>query len=547
MVSEEYHAAWFPGRAPGGKPEAVPGALRLWSVASRATRVRLALAVPLGVAGRVTSVVAAGAVSTATLSRAALLGGVAFVLLVGFRAALAAARIRAEGDLYRAGARAMVESDVLDVPDEDPARVLLEGNFHARAVLVETTPALVANAAALVLLVPFVASSMPGRLLGVSLASAVAFVLASLPARRVNAALQRDVIARYDAVADGVSAAAEARLEIAARAGEASFARALDAIVDRYAVAARRNAVAGALATRAPLAAACALAAVIAAVDDKTRDVLRHAAMGDGLLVAALGAMAFELAVASQELFRARARVAPFLALLARPARAELARPREGPVPASTGTFTFEHVSFAYAASAARVLDALDLAWKAGAPLVLAGPNGAGKSTVLRLLLALRAPDAGSVRLAGEDLCAIDVLAVRRSAVLLPQRPYLGEPHTDVRTSFRLACGDVEDARLETALVRVGLRGDDATLARRIGELSVGQRQRLALARVLVSPAELVLLDEPDANLDREGVALVRELVLEMSRAGKRVAIAAHGAELLGLDAHVVELSRASR
>ena len=62
----------------------------------------------------------------------------------------------------------------------------------------------------------------------------------------------------------------------------------------------------------------------------------------------------------------------------------------------------------------------------------------------------------------------------------------------------------------------------------RIGELSAGQRQRVALARIFLQDAPIVLLDEPDANLDREGVRLVASLVTELVAAGKMVAIAAH-------------------
>ncbi len=555
MVQNDYHEArrWS-CEVPGDKPRtvagkapvaaslsALEGARALWAVVAPATRLRLAAAVIVGVLGRSASVLAAASVSRAGFREAALVGAAAFVLFAALRALLASARIRAECDLYRAGARALVRADVLEIPDEDPTRALLEGNAHARALLVETLPGITSDLASVVLLAPLVLPVLPGRLLGLAVVTALAFLVVSVPARRVQAAMQREVLATYERVADGISAGAEGRLEIAARAGEERFERALEGVVARYAVAAKRNAVAGVLASRAPLAAAGVVLAAAAALDVETRHAIERAAIGDGLLLAALGAIAFNLAIASQELVRARARVVPFVALLSRPARPELEA--RGTEVDAFGTFELEDVDFAYVATASRVLEHLELAWRAGAPLVLSGPNGAGKSTVLRLVLALRAPTRGRVRLAGVDLREADVVGLRARAVLLPQRPYVGEPHTTVRGSFALAGEALDDAVMVASLERVGLR-DVARLDRRIGELSVGQRQRLALARVLVADADLVLLDEPDANLDREGVALVRDLVVELSAKGRRVAVAAHGTELLGIDAHVVDLTR---
>jgi ABC-type transport system involved in cytochrome bd biosynthesis fused ATPase/permease subunit len=68
-----------------------------------------------------------------------------------------------------------------------------------------------------------------------------------------------------------------------------------------------------------------------------------------------------------------------------------------------------------------------------------------------------------------------------------------------------------------------------------IGELSAGQRQRVALARVLLRDASVYLLDEPDANLDRDGIRLVGELVSELVQRGRMIAIAAHTTELTSL------------
>jgi ABC-type transport system involved in cytochrome bd biosynthesis fused ATPase/permease subunit len=96
---------------------------------------------------------------------------------------------------------------------------------------------------------------------------------------------------------------------------------------------------------------------------------------------------------------------------------------------------------------------------------------------------------------------------------------------------------DASDAAMLLALERTGLLGmlggrTSAPLSVRVGELSAGQRQRLALARILVHNARFILLDEPDANLDRAGIALLAGLVRDLVADGKMVAIAAHTAEL---------------
>jgi ABC-type transport system involved in cytochrome bd biosynthesis fused ATPase/permease subunit len=86
-------------------------------------------------------------------------------------------------------------------------------------------------------------------------------------------------------------------------------------------------------------------------------------------------------------------------------------------------------------------------------------------------------------------------------------------------------------------------RGSSA-LDVRVGELSAGQRQRLALARVLLQDAHIVLLDEPDANLDRDGIAMVRALLEELVAEGRMVAVAAHTRELAELPGVMVSLAR---
>ncbi len=190
-------------------------------------------------------------------------------------------------------------------------------------------------------------------------------------------------------------------------------------------------------------------------------------------------------------------------------------------------------------------LSGADFAWNGRDVLALSGANGSGKSTCLRLLLALAPPAAGRVVVGGTPLADLDPDAWRARVAFLPQRPYL-PPRSDVRRAVRWPLGEASDARILQALERVGLlpvlrRAGGDPLEVRVDSLSVGERQRVALARLLCRDAALFLLDEPDANLDRAGIALVAELLRELA-GGAMVAFAAHTPELLAVADRVVAL-----
>jgi putative ABC transport system ATP-binding protein len=144
------------------------------------------------------------------------------------------------------------------------------------------------------------------------------------------------------------------------------------------------------------------------------------------------------------------------------------------------------------------VLRGLDLAIGGGATAIL-GPSGSGKSTLLRLLNRLADPDAGSVSFRGDDVRSLDPLELRRSVSLVPQLPALhgGTVADNVEFGPSL-CG--RSADVGRALELAGLSKEYS--AREATRLSVGEQQRVMLARALALEPEVLLLDEPTSALD---------------------------------------------
>ncbi len=205
------------------------------------------------------------------------------------------------------------------------------------------------------------------------------------------------------------------------------------------------------------------------------------------------------------------------------------------PVPVPGSALELSGVALAYPDSTRPALEGFSLRLDPGEKVALTGPSGAGKSSVLALALRARDPDAGRVTLGGTDLRDLALADVRAATAWAPQAPQvLGG---GLAGNLRLARQDATDAELEEALRRVEL--DDVLAAVGldgwIGEggqrLSAGERARLALARALLSPARVLLLDEPTAHLDAPLAARVLD---RLARDERSVLMVTHSAA--GLD-----------
>jgi heme exporter protein A len=155
-------------------------------------------------------------------------------------------------------------------------------------------------------------------------------------------------------------------------------------------------------------------------------------------------------------------------------------------------------------------LAGVTLSLPVGSTLVVFGPNGAGKSTLLRVLATLLRPHAGTARVLG---CALpdDGWRVRGRVGLLGHEPLVYRDLTGRENlRFHARLHGVGPARVEELLARVGLlrRADD-----KVHTYSRGMVQRLSVARTVLHDPELLLLDEPRANLDPAAVELVEPLI----------------------------------
>jgi tungstate transport system ATP-binding protein len=189
--------------------------------------------------------------------------------------------------------------------------------------------------------------------------------------------------------------------------------------------------------------------------------------------------------------------------------------------PASDLPLALDDVSLQ--AGATLILDHLSLTITPGAPTLIVGPNGAGKTTLLRLCMGLDAPSSGRISWGGRA----DRTPARRA--ILFQRPVMLRRTAAANVAYALAQAGtprkLRAPRVAALLERVGLSDLAERPARR---LSGGEQQRLALARALARDPEILLLDEPTANLDPAATRSVEEIVLRAAQSGIKIVMASH-------------------
>jgi ABC-2 type transport system ATP-binding protein len=153
------------------------------------------------------------------------------------------------------------------------------------------------------------------------------------------------------------------------------------------------------------------------------------------------------------------------------------------------------------------------------------GPNGAGKSTTMRLICDLAKPTAGRATVLGTGYRRIGNPALHVGVMLDASAQHTGRTG---RETLRLAAETIgaDRTRVPEMLERVGL--DRSAARKRVGKYSLGMRQRLGLAQVLMGDPEVLILDEPANGLDPKGIIWMRELLREFAGSGGTVLLSSH-------------------
>ncbi len=199
---------------------------------------------------------------------------------------------------------------------------------------------------------------------------------------------------------------------------------------------------------------------------------------------------------------------------------------------AGPGRITLEGVCFSYR-KGERVLDRIDLLAEPDRTTALVGPSGGGKSTVISLVQRLYEPDAGTVRIDGQDVSAVNTRSLRAAIAFVAQDVFLFRG--TVRDNIALGRPGASEAEIVDAARRAHAfdfiagfdRGFDTEVGEQGAKLSGGQRQRIAIARAFLKRASIILLDEPTAALDSESEREVQKALAEL-RVGRTTIVVAH-------------------
>ncbi|MFQ6604670.1 MAG: ATP-binding cassette domain-containing protein [Fidelibacterota bacterium] len=181
------------------------------------------------------------------------------------------------------------------------------------------------------------------------------------------------------------------------------------------------------------------------------------------------------------------------------------------------------------------ILENISLTLRARSRLGITGPSGSGKSTLLRLMNGLLSPTRGTVYFRGKPLSSYNPFLARKKICLIQQKAVFIKG--TIRDNLLLAAGwdtrfQRDETTLQTTLDQVGLF--DQSLDKDVRSLSGGEQQRLALARGLLNQPEVLLLDEPTAQLDPPLARRILKTVSELTRDKQlSLVIVSHHPELI--------------
>jgi ATP-binding cassette, subfamily B, bacterial len=221
------------------------------------------------------------------------------------------------------------------------------------------------------------------------------------------------------------------------------------------------------------------------------------------------------------------------------------------PIPSGPASIDFDHVSFRYPSAAEVSLASLesvavtdkrpqkeilhDISFRIapGQLVALVGPSGAGKTTITHLIPRLYDPQSGAVRISGIDVRDLQLESLNRRIGVVTQDPHLF--HDTIRTNLLYAKPDATDEQIRSSLQDAQILGLveglpdklDTLVGERGYRFSGGEKQRIAIARLLLKAPDIVILDEATAHLDSESEAAI-QLALETALAGRTSIVIAH-------------------
>jgi PrtD family type I secretion system ABC transporter len=217
-------------------------------------------------------------------------------------------------------------------------------------------------------------------------------------------------------------------------------------------------------------------------------------------------------------------------------------RPVAMSMPHPEGHLSVEHVTFRVAGIEAPIVNDVSFELTAGESLGLVGPSGAGKSMLARMLVGITKPSTGMVRLDGADVYTWDRGGFGRAVGYLPQDTALmpGTVRENIARFGNAAPEDIVDVARRVGVHDMILRlpnGYDTQVGEGGAHLSGGQRQRIALARALLGKPRLLVLDEPNSNLDGDGEDALRQTLAVLKQEKVSIILIAHRPSLLtGVD-----------
>jgi ABC-2 type transport system ATP-binding protein len=171
-----------------------------------------------------------------------------------------------------------------------------------------------------------------------------------------------------------------------------------------------------------------------------------------------------------------------------------------------------------------KAVDGLTVDVQQGGVVGLLGPNGAGKSTTIRMLLGLISPSSGSATVFGKPIDHPEAY-IDQVGALIESPAFYPKLSGEVNLRTLGALDGQSKTRIEEVLEIVGLRGREED---RVGDYSLGMKQRLGIAAALLRDPDLLVLDEPTNGLDPAGIVEIRELMQQLAESGKTVFVSSH-------------------